>query len=107
MVLFIQWSKLHYNKEILFIIIRKFSDIYTDPCFRQILHYTTGWLLRRLVCVSTEKQNMKEYFTSFSRDHSVMLCVAKVKCLPTTLTERRQLLKLIYSDELCFKFIKY
>ena len=56
MVLFVQWSKLHYNRESTSIMIFKFGDIYTHPYSRQILYYTTGWLLRRLVCASTEKQ---------------------------------------------------
>ena len=107
MVLFMQWSKLHYNRESPSIMIRKFGDVYTHPYSHQILYYTTGWLLRRLVCASTEKQNMKKYFSTFSRDHSVSLSVAKEKCLPTTLTERRQLSKLLYSDELFFKFIQF
>ena len=35
------------------------------------------------------------------------LSIVKETCLPTTLTERRQLSKLIYSDQLFFKFVKY
>ena len=55
MVLFMQWSKLHYNRESPSIMIRKFGDVYTHPYSHQILYYTAGWLLRRLVCASTEK----------------------------------------------------
>ena len=78
--------------------IRKFRDVYTHPYSHQVLYYTTGWLLRRLVSASTERQSMKQYFSTFSRDHAVSLSVAKEKCLPTTLTERRQLSKLLYFD---------
>ena len=107
MVLFMQWSKLYYNKERPSIMIRKSSDVYTRPYSHQILYYTTSWLLRRLVCASTEKQSMKKYFASFSRGHSVTLSIAKETWLPTALTERRQFSKLIYLDELFFKFVKY
>ena len=87
--------------------IRKFGDVYTHPYSHQVLYYTTGWLLCRLVSASTEKHSMKQYFANVYRDHSVTLSVAKEKCLPTTLTERRQLSKLLYSDELFFKFIQF
>ena len=87
--------------------IRKFGDVYTHPYSHQTLYYTTSLLIRRLVCAFAEKKFMKKYFASFSREHSVTLSVAKEKCLPTTLSKRRQLSKLIYSDELFFKFVKY
>ena len=35
--------------------IRKFGDVYTHPYSHQVLYYTTGWLLRRLVSASNEK----------------------------------------------------
>ena len=35
------------------------------------------------------------------------LSIAKETCLPTTLTERSYISKLIYSDELIVKFFKY
>ena len=88
MVLFMQWSKLYYNRESLSIMFRKFGDADTHPYSHQVLYYTTIWLLRRLVSTSTEKQSMKQYFSTFSRDHSVSLSVAKEKCLPTTLTAK-------------------
>ena len=67
--------------------------------FYPILYYTTSWLLRRFVCVSTVKRIRKESFIFLSRNYFVTLNIAKEKWLPTTRTEKRIFFKMFYLDK--------
>ena len=61
--------------------------------FYPILYYTTSWLLRRLVCVSTVKRIRKESFISLSRNYFVTLNIAKEKWLQQHVRKEGYLLR--------------
>ena len=91
MVLFLNWSRLHYTKDNQSVaIILSFE---TNPYSMDILYYTAGWILQHL---SLE----------FANSNAMTLEYAEIAGLPTSIVEHRQLIKLFCPSERFFNFIQ-
>ena len=104
MVLFLNWSKLHYTKDNPSVtIILSFE---TNPYSMDILYYTAGWILQRLSKAKTEKASSKHLFLEFANSNAMTLEDAEIAGLPTSTVEHRQLVKLFCPSERFFNFIQ-
>ena len=104
MVLFLNWSKLHYTKDNPSVtIILSFE---TNPYSMDILYYTAGWILQRLSKAKTEKASSKHLFLEFANSNAMTLEDAEIAGLPTSTVEHRQLVKLFCPIQRFFNFIQ-
>ena len=104
MVLFLNWSKLHYTKDNPSVTI--ILSLETNPYSMDILYYTEGWILQRLSKEKTEKASSKHLFLEFANSNTMTLEDAEIAGLPTSTVEHRQLVKLFCPGEGFFKFIQ-
>ena len=106
MVLFVDWSHLHYSRDHPTIIIIPPNEIEIHPYSTDILYYTAGFILQRLSVAKTEKGSFRYWFTTFAESNTMLLEDAIDEGLPTSIIEHRQLNNLFCPNQRFFRFIQ-
>ena len=106
MVLFVDWSHLHYSRDHPTIIIIPPNEIEIHPYSTDILYYTAGFILQRLFVAKIEKGSFRYWFTTFAESNAMLLDDAIDGDLPTSIIEYRQLNNIFCPNQRFFRFIQ-
>ena len=106
MVLFVDWSYLHYSRDHQSIIIIPSNEMENHPYSTDVLYYTAGFILQRLFVAKTEKGSFRYWFTTFAESNTMLLDYAIDEGLPTSIIEHCQLNNIFCPNQRFFHFIQ-